>query len=44
MTDWLEGSEARLAAFEEAELVVADLELRKAEIAEELSVAGSPTS
>jgi transmembrane sensor len=33
LADWLEGSEARLAAFEEAELIVADLELRKAEIA-----------
>ncbi|PIB93998.1 FecR domain-containing protein [Caulobacter sp. FWC2] len=39
LTDWLEGSEARLAAFEEAELIVADLEGRKAEIAEALSPA-----
>jgi len=37
LSDWLEGSEARLAAFEDAELIVADLELRKAEIAEGLS-------
>jgi transmembrane sensor len=37
LADWLEGSEARLAAFEEAELIVADLGLRKAEIAENLS-------
>lgn len=37
LTDWLEGSETRLAAFEEAELIVADLEGRKVEIAEELS-------
>jgi len=36
LADWLEGSEARLAAFEEAELIVADLDLRKAEIAENL--------
>lgn len=37
LADWLEGSEARLAAFEEAELIVADLDLRKAEIAEGLA-------
>ena len=36
LTDWLEGSDARLAAFEEAELIVADLTLRQAEIAEAL--------
>jgi transmembrane sensor len=36
LADWLEGSEARLAAFEEAELIAADLELRKAEIAQGL--------
>lgn len=36
LADWLEGSEARLAAFEEAELIIAELELRKAEIAEGL--------
>ena len=36
LSDWLEGSEARLAAFEEAELIVADLDARKAEIAERL--------
>ena len=35
LTDWLEGSEARVAAFEEAELIVADLDGRKAEIAEQ---------
>ena len=29
LTDWLEGSDARLAAFEEAELIVADLTLRR---------------
>lgn len=36
LADWLEGSEARLAAFEEAELIVGDLDQRKAEIAENL--------
>ena len=39
LTDWLEGSEDRLAAFEDAELIVADLESRKAEIAEALAPA-----
>ncbi|WP_297511337.1 FecR domain-containing protein [uncultured Caulobacter sp.] len=34
LTDWLAVSEARLAAFEEAELIVADLEARRAEIAD----------
>ncbi|HJV41766.1 FecR family protein [Caulobacter sp.] len=33
LTDWLESSDARLAAFEEAELIVADLTERKDEIA-----------
>jgi len=33
LTAWLEGSEARVAAFEEAELIVADLDLRRSEIA-----------
>jgi len=37
LTDWLEGSEARRAAFEEAELIIADLEPRRAEIAEGLT-------
>jgi len=41
LTDWLEGSEARLAAFEEAELIVGDIDGRKAEIAEALSLAPS---
>lgn len=39
LADWLEGSEARLAAFEEAELILDDLELRKAEIAASLAPA-----
>lgn len=37
LTDWLEDSEARVAAFEEAELIVGDVDLRKAEIADGLS-------
>lgn len=36
LADWLEVSEARLAAFEEAELILADLEARKDEVAEAL--------
>lgn len=36
LTDWLEGSDARLAAFEDAELILADLDRRKDEIAEAL--------
>lgn len=40
LTDWLEGSEARLAAFEDAELIVADIDLRKAEIAAGLAPEG----
>lgn len=37
LTEWLEGSEARLAAFEDAELILADLDRRTAEIAGELT-------
>lgn len=37
LTDWLEGSDARVAAFEDAELILADLEMRKAEIAQAFS-------
>lgn len=40
LTDWLEGSEARLAAFEDAELIMADVDLRKAEIAAGLTPPG----
>lgn len=40
LADWLEGSDARLAAFEEAELIVADLDLRRSEIAEALPAPG----
>lgn len=36
LTDWLEGSEDRLAAFEEAELIVSDLTERRDEIAQAL--------
>lgn len=36
LTAWLEGSEARVAAFEDAELILADLDARRSEIAEGL--------
>lgn len=36
LTEWLEGSDARLAAFEEAELIVADLAERRIEISQAL--------
>jgi transmembrane sensor len=36
LTDWLESSEARVAAFEEAELILADLDARKREISQAL--------
>lgn len=36
LTYWLEGSEARVAAFEDAELILADLDARKAEVASAL--------
>lgn len=39
LTDWLEGSDARLAAFEEAELIVADLASRGSKIAVALTPA-----
>lgn len=41
LTDWLEGSDARLAAFEEAELILADLEARTGEIADALPTPAS---
>ena len=37
LTDWLDGAEARVAALEDAELILADLDRRKAEIAEALA-------
>ena len=36
LTDWLEGSQTRVAAFEDAELILADLDARKAEVANAL--------